>query len=42
MIEHVKDDCIEEIMRVGKHIIITTPNKHSPLNVLNVLLGRDS
>ena len=41
VIEHVKDDCIEEIIRVGKHIIITTPNPHSPLNILNKLLGRD-
>lgn len=42
VIEHVKDDCIEEITRVGKRIVITTPNKRSPLNLLNRLLGRDS
>lgn len=42
VIEHVKDDCIEEIMQVGKHIIITTPNKNSPLNILNKLLRRRS
>jgi ubiquinone/menaquinone biosynthesis C-methylase UbiE len=42
VIEHVKNDCVEEIMRVGKHIVITTPNIRSPLNVLNRLLGRGS
>lgn len=42
VIEHVEDDCIEEIIRVGRHIAITTPNKCSPLNVLNKLLHRGS
>lgn len=42
VIEHVKDDCIEEIIRVGENIIITTPNKSSPLNLLNRLLRRGS
>jgi len=40
VIEHVEDDCIEEIIRVGKHVVFTTPNKRSPLNALNRLLGR--
>lgn len=42
VIEHVKDNCIEKIMKFGNHIVIVTPNKNSVLNLLNILLGRDS
>jgi len=42
VIEHVENDCIEEIIRVGKHTIISTPNKHSLLNIANKILRRGS
>jgi len=42
LIEHVKDDCIDEIQRVGKHVVITTPNNRSPLDIVNRVLRRPS
>ena len=40
IIEHIKEDVIPEISRVGKCAVFLTPNPNSPLNILNKLLGR--
>jgi SAM-dependent methyltransferase len=40
VIEHVKEDCIPEISRVGNQTVFLTPNPNSPLNLLNTLLNR--
>lgn len=42
VIEHVKQDCIEEIIRVAKHAVIVTPNRHSPVDFFKRLLGRET
>jgi SAM-dependent methyltransferase len=39
IIEHVKDDCIPEIIRVGKIIVFLTPNKNSPLELIRRMMG---
>jgi len=40
LIEHVEEDCIQEIIVAGKgKTVFLTPNPHSPLNILTELLG---
>ena len=40
LIEHIKEDCVQEVCTVGKKkIVFLTPNPYSPLNILNELLG---
>lgn len=40
VIEHVKEGCIPEVIRVGKHAVFLTPNKNSPLDLIMRLLGK--
>lgn len=40
IIEHVKQDCIKEIIYTGKSIVFLTPNKNSPLELLRKLIGK--
>jgi len=40
IIEHVKDDCIPEIIRVGKSSVFLTPNKNSPLELIRRMMRK--
>jgi len=40
VIEHVKENCILEVIRTGKHAIFLTPNKNSPLELIRKLMGK--
>ena len=40
IIEHVKDDCIPEIIRVGKSSVFLTPNKDSPLELIRRIMRK--
>jgi len=42
VIEHVKDDCIEEVIRISKKAVFVTPNKHSPADFFKGLVGKDT
>lgn len=41
IIEHIKEDCVPEIVRVGKHGIITVPNPDSPTDFFHKLYGKE-
>lgn len=40
VIEHVKEDCVLEIARVGKNTVFLTPNKNSPLELMRRIMGK--
>lgn len=40
IIEHVWEDCIKEIIRVGKHVVFVAPNRYSPVDLLKRIVGK--
>jgi SAM-dependent methyltransferase len=41
-IEHVREDCLPEIIRVGKQGIVIVPNPNSPIDFFHRLYGKET